>query len=181
MASDAWNRLFAFRIHGRGHAAKNLPCAIGPNPRVRDPHRIDLCFGSVFVGPRSFDSIMINRDVAGDLNRELFDGVRLQLNAFRRVGGDPVGDVVLPHRLRTNEGPPYEVLVPKRAVLCEVTGLDVFPIRFLKCPDFVFLIRRTRRERSRNKTQQQGNRFEHGVMIFTRAAEYQLSRRMTGA
>ena len=41
---------------------------------------------------------MIDRDVAGHLNDKLLDGVRLELDAFGRVGSDPIGDVILVHR-----------------------------------------------------------------------------------
>ncbi len=50
-------------------------------PCVRDPELIGSNFVSV-VRPGRIDSVVIGRDVASYLNRELFDGVRLKLDAF---------------------------------------------------------------------------------------------------
>ena len=44
------------------------------------------------------DSVVVNRDVACDLNPELLDRMRVELDAFGRVGSDPVGDVILSQR-----------------------------------------------------------------------------------
>ena len=43
------------------------------DPRVRDPHSIGPDFGACTVRPCEINSIIIRRDVAGYLNRELLD------------------------------------------------------------------------------------------------------------
>ena len=68
------------------------------HPCVRDPKCVRLCVCTFAIGPCRFDSIMIDRDVAGHLNDKLLDGVRLELDAFGRVGSDPIGDVILSQR-----------------------------------------------------------------------------------
>ena len=65
---------------------------------MRDSQCIGLHFNAFAIGPCCFDSVVVNRDVACDLNRELLDRVRLELDAFGRVGSDPVGDVILSQR-----------------------------------------------------------------------------------
>jgi len=90
--------LLTLVIHGRGHAAQNLPCAMSADPCVRDSQCVGLDFDAFAIGPCCFDSVVVNRDVACDLNRELLDRVRLEFDAFGRVGSDPVGDVILSQR-----------------------------------------------------------------------------------
>ena len=68
------------------------------DPRVRDPQCIGPRLGGFARRPIRFNSIIIDRDIAGHTNGQLLDGVRLQLQTLGRVGGDPVGDVILPHR-----------------------------------------------------------------------------------
>jgi hypothetical protein len=51
-------------------------------PRVRGPHSIGPDFGAGAVRPRCLDSIIIHRDIAGYLNGELLDRVRVEGNAF---------------------------------------------------------------------------------------------------
>ena len=48
-------------------------------------------------GPGRLDSIIIHRDITSYLNGELLDGVRLELDAFGRVGSDPIGDMIFSH------------------------------------------------------------------------------------
>ena len=69
-------------IHGRGHAADDLPRAVHLYPGVRDPDSVDLDFGAGAVCPRRLDSIIIHRDIAGYLNRRLLDRVRLEVDPF---------------------------------------------------------------------------------------------------
>ena len=59
---DAW--LFAVRVHGRGHAADDLPCAARANPCVRDSQPVSPDLGTFAVGPPGIDSIVLDRDVA---------------------------------------------------------------------------------------------------------------------
>ncbi len=68
------------------------------DPCVRDSQCVGLDFDAFAIGPCCFDSVVVNRDVACDLNRELLDRVRLEFDAFGRVGSDPVGDVILSQR-----------------------------------------------------------------------------------
>ena len=77
--------LLATCIHWRGHAADDLPRAVPSNPGVRDPYSVGLDFGACAVRPRCVNSIIIHRDIARYLNRELLDGVRLELDPFGRV------------------------------------------------------------------------------------------------
>ena len=65
---------------------------------MRDSQCVGLHFDAFAIGPCCFDSVVVNRDVACDLNRELLDRVRLEFDAFGRVGSDPVGDVILSQR-----------------------------------------------------------------------------------
>ena len=71
---------------------------MGADPCVRDSQCVGLHFDAFAIGPCCFDSVVVNRDVACDLNRELLDRVRLEFDAFGRVGSDPVGDVILSQR-----------------------------------------------------------------------------------
>src|SRR4029077_5721335 len=68
----AW--LLAICVYGRGHAAENLPRAVSPDPCVRDPHCVcSQYLAGVAAGPVRFDSIMIDRDVAGYANGQLLN------------------------------------------------------------------------------------------------------------
>jgi hypothetical protein len=69
---------------------------VSADPGVRDPQCVLPHFDSVTCGPVSFDLIIVDYDIAGDLNRQLFNRLRLELHAFRRVHRDPIGDVILP-------------------------------------------------------------------------------------
>ena len=69
-------------IHGRGHATDDLPRAVLPNPRVRNPDSVGLHFGACAVCPRRLNSIIIHREIAGYLNRELLDRVRPKVDPF---------------------------------------------------------------------------------------------------
>jgi len=121
--------LLTICIHGRGHAANDLPRAVRSNPRVRDPHSVGPDFGACAIRPRCINSIVIGRDVAGYLNREVLDRVRAEGNAFRRVRSNPVGDVILSYGRGTDKWPANKVLVPKRAILLQIVGFHVFPVR----------------------------------------------------
>ena len=66
--------LLAIGVYGRGHAAENLPRAVTPDPGVRDPHCVCSHYlAGVASGPVRFDSIMIDRDVAGYANGQLLN------------------------------------------------------------------------------------------------------------
>jgi len=62
---------------------------------VRNPESVGPDFGAGAVRPRCLNSIIVHRDIAGYLNGELLDRVRVEGNAFRCVRSDPVGDVIL--------------------------------------------------------------------------------------
>ena len=74
------------------------------------------------------------------MNGELLDRVRVESDALGRVGSDPVGDVILAHRRRTDKWPTEEVLVPQRAILVQIVGFHMFPLRFLQLPDLRFVL-----------------------------------------
>jgi len=93
---DGW--LFTLRVHRRGHATDDLPRAARANPCVRDPQSVGPDLATFAIGPRCIDSIVIDRDIAGDLNRQWLDCVRLQLHALGGVCGDPISDVIFPCR-----------------------------------------------------------------------------------
>ena len=133
--------LLTICIHGRGHAADDLPRAVRSNPRVRDPQSVGPDFGACAIRPRCINSIIIGRDVAGYLNRELLDRVRAEGNAFRRVRSNPVGDVILSYGRGTDKWPANKVLVPQRAILLQVIGFHVFPVRLFQFPDLRFVLR----------------------------------------
>ena len=63
------------------------------------------------------------------MNRELLDRVRLKGNAFGRVRSDPVCDAILSHGRGADKWPPDKVFVPEGAILVQVIGLHVFPVR----------------------------------------------------
>jgi hypothetical protein len=63
------------------------------------------------------------------LNRELLDRVGLKGNSFGRVRSDPVGDVILSHGRGTDKWPANKILVPQRAILLQIIGFHVFPVR----------------------------------------------------
>ena len=71
---------------------------MGADPCVRDSQCVGLDFDAFPIGPCCFDSVVVNRDVACDLNPELLDRMRVELDAFGRVGSDTVGDVILLQR-----------------------------------------------------------------------------------
>ena len=133
------DQLLTIGVHGSGHAAENLPRAVSTNPRVRDPQRVGSHFGCFVRGPVRLDPIMVDRDVAGHANGELLDRVGLQLQSLGRVRRNPIGDVIFSRRRRTNIWPTEEVLVPERAILLQIVGFHVFPVRFLQIPDLCFV------------------------------------------
>ena len=132
--------LLAICIHGRGHATDDLPRAVRSSPRVRDPYSVGLDFGACAVRPRCVNSIVIRRDIARYLNRELLDRVGLKGNSFGRVRSDPVGDVILSHGRGTDKWPANKILVPQRAILLQVVGFHVFPVRLFQFPDLRFVL-----------------------------------------
>ena len=121
--------LLAICSHWRGPATDDFTRAVRPNPRVRDPYFVGPNFGACAVRPRCINSIVIGRDVASYLNRELLDPVGLKGNSFGRVRSDPVGDVILSHGRGTYKWPANKILVPQRAILLQVVGFHVFPVR----------------------------------------------------
>ena len=127
-------------IHGRGHATDDLPRAVRSSPRVRDPQSVGPDFGACAVRPRCVNSIIIHRDIAGYLNRELLDRVGLKGDSFGRVRSNPVGDVILSHGRGADKWPPEKIFVPKRAILLQVVGFHVFPVRLFQFPDLRFVL-----------------------------------------
>ena len=65
------------------------------SPRVRYPQSVGLDVSSRAIRPRCVNSIVIDGDVARCLNRELLNRVRVELDSFRRVRSNPIGDVIL--------------------------------------------------------------------------------------
>ena len=133
--------LLAICIHGRGHATDDLPSAVRSSPRVRNPESVRPDFAASAVRPRRINSIVIHRDIARYLNRELLDRERLEFDPFGRVRSDPIGDVVLSYGRGTDKWPANKILVPKRAILLHVVGFHVFPVGFLQLPDLRFVLR----------------------------------------
>ena len=52
------------------------------DPRVRDPQSVSLDFGAYAIRPREINSIVIDRDVTGYLNRELLDRIGMKTDSF---------------------------------------------------------------------------------------------------
>ena len=52
------------------------------NPRVGDLHSVGFNFGACAVRPCEINSIIIGRDVAGYLNRELLDRIGMKADSF---------------------------------------------------------------------------------------------------
>ena len=121
--------LLVICIYRRGHATDNLPRVVRSNPRVDDPHSVGFDFGACAVRPRCLNSIIIHCDIAGYVNGELLDRVRLELDPFGRVRSNPVGDVILSYGRGTDKWPANKILVPQRAILLQVVGFHVFPVR----------------------------------------------------
>ena len=90
--------LLALSIHGRGHTADDLPRAMRSKPGVGNSKNYCVRFGWAGASPHHLDPEVVDRDVAGDLNGQLLDRVRLQLDPFGHVCGDPVGDVMFSQR-----------------------------------------------------------------------------------
>ena len=65
---------------------------------MHDSQSVGFDFDAFAIGPCCFDSVVVNRDIACDLNPELLDRMRVELDAFGGVGSDPVGDVILLQR-----------------------------------------------------------------------------------
>src|SRR5437763_984962 len=80
------------------------------NGSVRDPQSVGPDLATFAIGPRSIDSIVIDRDIAGYLNCELLDRVGVKGNVFGRVRSDPVGDVILSHGRGTDKWPANKIL-----------------------------------------------------------------------
>ena len=59
-----------------------------------DPNNFCVGFGPSGTSPTYLDPVVIDCDVAGHLNSQLLDRVRLHLNAFGRVPRNPIGDVI---------------------------------------------------------------------------------------
>ena len=133
--------LLAICIHGRGHASDDLPRPVRSSPRVRNPQSVRPNFGACAVRPRCVNSIVIGRDVARYLNRELLDRGRLELDPFGRVRGNPVGDVILSHGCGTDKWPANKILVPQPAILLQVVSFHIFPVGFFQFPDLRFVLR----------------------------------------
>ena len=114
---------------------------MGPNPRVRDSKFVGPVFGARAVRPRCINSIVINRNVARYLNRQLLDRVGLKGDSFGRVRSDPVGDVILSHGRGTYKWPANKIVVPQRAILLQVVGFHVFPVSFFQLPDLRAVLR----------------------------------------
>jgi hypothetical protein len=114
---------------------------VGPNPRVRDSKFVGSDFGACAVRPRCINSIVIDRDVALDLNRELLNRVGLKLDSLLRVRSDPVGDVIFSRGRGTDKWPANKILVPQRAILLQVVGFHVFPVRFFQFPNLRVVLR----------------------------------------
>ena len=108
---------------------------------MRDPQSVGLDFGACAIRPRCLNSIIIHRDSAGYLNGKLLDRIRLELDSFGRVRSNPVRDVILSDGRRTDKWPANKILVPKRAILLQVVGFHVFPVRLFQFPDLRFLLR----------------------------------------
>ena len=108
---------------------------------MRDPQSVRPDFGACAVRPRCVNSIIIHRDIARYLNRELLDRVGLELDPFGRVRNNPVGDVILSYGRGTDKWPANKILVPKRTILLQVVGFHVFPVRLLQSPDLRFVLR----------------------------------------
>ena len=109
-------------------------------PRVRDPYAVAPDFGACAIRPRCLNSIIIHRDIAGYLNGKLLDRVGLKRNSFGRVCGDPVCDLILSDGRRTDKWPANKILVPKRAILLQVVGFHIFPVRLFQFPDLRFVL-----------------------------------------
>src|SRR5215471_21303395 len=109
--------LFTIRIYRRGHAADDLPRAVRANPCVSDSQSVGPDLGAFAIGPGCIDPIVVDRDISGYLNGELLNRVRLELDTLRSVRSDPVGDVILSHRLGTDKWPANKILVPQAAIL----------------------------------------------------------------
>ena len=71
------------------------------------PARIHVCVirnrsiltsGSSPLAHVATNSIVVDRNIAGSLNREMLDRVRVEFDTFGRVRSDPVGDVIFAHR-----------------------------------------------------------------------------------
>ena len=80
---DLREDLLPLAVHRRRHASDDLPRVASSDPGMRDSRCICSCdLASVGLRPIHFDSIMIDRDVAGHFDGAAFDFERLQLKAF---------------------------------------------------------------------------------------------------
>ena len=100
-----------------------------------------LDFGTCAIRPRCVNSIVIDGDVARCLNCELLNRVRLELDSFRCVRSNPIGDVILSYGRGADKWPANKILVPKRAILFQVVGFHGFPVRLFQFPDLRFVLR----------------------------------------
>ncbi len=97
--SDGGNScvLLAFGVHRRSHAADNLPCTVSAKPGVGSPKNFCVRFGWAEASPHHLYPVMNDRGIADDLNGQLLDRERLQLDPSRHVRRDPVGDLIFSH------------------------------------------------------------------------------------
>jgi hypothetical protein len=89
--------LLALSIHRRSHAADDLKGVACSKPGVGSPKNFCVRFGWAGASPHHLYPVMIDRDIAGDLNGQWLDRERLQLDPFGHVRGDPVGNVIFSH------------------------------------------------------------------------------------
>ena len=89
---------------------------------------------AVLVHPAKRLPVRRDRNIAGDLNRSGLEIDGLKLQTLARLDGDPVRNVVLVDRDRTDRRPAKETLVPQSRIGREVVLLNVAPIVVLKFP-----------------------------------------------
>ena len=157
--------LLALGIHGCGHAADDLPCTVSANPGVGGAKNFCVRFG--WAGPYHLYPVMHDRDIADDLNGQLLDRERLQLDPFGNVLGQPVSEVIFSHGRRTKRRPSNEIVVPERAILFHIIRFDVFPVRFLKVPDLRFVPGHILPKSNCGQEKKHCDRFYHLAIIFS--------------
>ena len=90
-------KLLSIGVHRGGHAANDLPRTVSANPGVGGAQCFRESVGWLRSCPAHLYPVMIDRDIAGDLNGQLLDRERLQLDPSRHVRRDPVGDLIFSH------------------------------------------------------------------------------------
>src|SRR5579862_6546430 len=104
---------------GCGHTAQNLPSGGCSEPCVGDTSGY-RGVAIALISPGGGQPVVGHDDISRGMACSGSQGVGLEPQALRAVAIEPVGDVILSLRRRTDVGPANEILVPQRSIANKV-------------------------------------------------------------